>query len=65
MPTEAQKKATAKYKAKSILQKKVELNKNTDQDIISWLDGKSFSTYIKALIRKDIVEHKSERKTGK
>ena len=54
MVTEAQKKATAKYKARSIVQKKLDFNKTTDADILEWLEGKVFSTYVKELIRKDI-----------
>lgn len=54
MVTEAQKKATAKYKARSIVQKKLDFNKTTDADILKWLEGKTFSTYIKQLIRADI-----------
>lgn len=34
--------------------KKVTFNKETDADLLSWLDGKRFSTYVKELIREDM-----------
>lgn len=54
MISEAKKKADAKYKKANLIQKKVDLNKNTDQDIIQWIEGKVWSRYIKDLIREDI-----------
>lgn len=59
MISEAKKRADAKYRAKVIIQKRIDLNRNTDQDIIEWLKGKAFTPYIKALIRKDIQSHQS------
>lgn len=61
MITEANKRATAKYKKENIVQKKIELNKKTDADILSWIEGKSFSSYIKQLIRNDITKHEAQR----
>lgn len=54
MISDAHKRATAKYKKENIVQKKIELNKKTDSDILAWLEDKSFSKYIKDLIREDI-----------
>ena len=52
-------KANLKYKRKNIKQMKLDLNKNTDSDIIIFLDQcKNKQGYIKALIREDM------RKTG-
>ena len=61
MITEANKRATAKYKKENIVQKKIELNKKTDADILSWIEGKSFSSYIKQLIRNDITKHEAQQ----
>lgn len=57
MISEAKKKADTKYRAKAIVQKKIDLNRNTDQDILEWLEDKAFATYVKELIRKDIQSH--------
>ena len=52
---EAHKQAILKYQAKSIKQIPLRLNRNTDADIIEWLDGKdSVNGYLKDLIRRDI-----------
>lgn len=61
MITEASKRATAKYKKENIVQKKIELNKKSDADILSWIEGKTFSTYIKQLIRNDIAKHEAQQ----
>ena len=34
--------------------KKVVFNNETDSDLLEWLAGKKFSTYVKQLIRKDM-----------
>ena len=57
MISDAKKKADSKYRAKAIIQKKIDLNRNTDQDILDWIEGKAFATYVKELIRKDIHSH--------
>ncbi|WP_276933227.1 hypothetical protein [Dubosiella newyorkensis] len=61
MISDAKKRADAKYKKANLIQKKIDLNKNTDQDIIHWLEGKTFSTYIKQLIRDDIAKHEAQQ----
>lgn len=61
MITEASKRATAKYKKENVVQKKIELNKKSDADILSWIEGKSFSSYIKQLIRDDITKHEAQQ----
>ncbi len=58
MISDASKRAMVKYKKENIIQKKIELNKKTDEDILSWIEEKIFSTYIKKLIRDDIARHK-------
>ena len=59
MPTEAQKRAVAKYDAANTIQFHLKLNKRTDADILAKLDEVSSQDggkqgYIKALIRADI-----------
>lgn len=61
MISDAKKQADAKYKKAALVQKKIDLNKNTDQDIIQWIEGKKFSTYVKQLIRDDIAKHENEQ----
>ena len=56
--TDKQKKYTQDWKAKNVKQVKIDLNRNTDEDIIEYLstlDNKQ--GYIKDLIRQDILEH--------
>ena len=53
--TEAEKKAKARYDAANTVQLKMKLNKNTDADILSWLEQQGNKQgYIKALIRADM-----------
>ncbi len=48
-------KATLKYKKQNIKQMKVDLNRNTDSDIISFLETcENKQGYIKNLIREDM-----------
>ncbi|MEY8543555.1 hypothetical protein [Dubosiella newyorkensis] len=61
MISDAKKRADAKYKKANLIQKKIDLNKNTDQDIIHWLEDKTFSTYVKQLIRDDIAKHEAQQ----
>lgn len=61
MISDAKKRADAKYKKANLIQKKIDLNKNTDQDIIQWLEDKTFSTYVKQLIRDDIAKHEAQQ----
>ena len=47
--------ANLKYKKKNIKQMKIDLNRNTDSDIISFLEKRENKQgYIKALIREDM-----------
>ena len=53
--TDAQMRATMKYEKANIKRVVLKLNKNTDQDIIEFLDGlKSVNGEIKRLIREEI-----------
>ncbi len=61
MISDAKKRADAKYKKANLIQKKIDLNKNTDQDIIQWLEDKTFSTYVKQLIRDDIAKREAQQ----
>lgn len=55
MPSDAQKRASAKYDAENTRQIKFKLNLKTDADILEKLDSvENKQSYIKALIRKDI-----------
>ena len=58
MTTEAQKKATAKYKKDHNVQIYLAINKDTEADILERLNSVPYKmTYIKDLIRKDIQEN--------
>ena len=55
MTTEAQKKAIDKYQKANIKRYVLKVNKNTEQDIIEFLDGlKSFNGEIKRMIREEM-----------
>ena len=58
--TEAQKKANAKYDKENTIKKMIKLNKNTDADIIQYLNTlPNFQGEIKRLIRREIAEIKA------
>lgn len=58
--TEAQKKANAKYDKENTIKKMLKLNKNTDADIIQYLNTlPNFQGEIKRLIRREIAEIKA------
>lgn len=53
--SEAQKRANARYDKANTKQIALKLNKNTDADILAWLEAEqNVQGYIKSLIRKDI-----------
>lgn len=56
MSTEAQRKAQRKYSEKNTVNKGVQFNRNTDADILAFLEqtNESFQALIKRLIRKEI-----------
>lgn len=55
MPTEADRRAAAKYQAAHIKQVLIKLNDRTDPDILAHLESiPNVQGYIKALIRADI-----------
>ena len=59
MPSEAQKRASAKYDATNTRQVKIKLNLKTDKDILQRLDSvNNKQSYIKDLIREDIERQK-------
>ena len=61
--TEAQKRANAKYDKENTIQKMIKLNKNTDKDIIQYLNTlPNFQGEIKRLIRKEMAEIKATEK---
>ena len=48
--------AESRYKSRVIRQYKIDLNRNTDGDIIAWLESKdNRQGYIKRLIREDMA----------
>lgn len=52
--------AETRYKRKAIMQCKLDLNRNTDGDIIAWLEEKdNRQGYIKQLIRDDMARQKA------
>ena len=59
--TEAHLRAVAKYKASNVIRCVMDLNRNTDADIISRLNEvQSKQGYIKSLIRADIARKEAE-----
>lgn len=54
--TDAQRRASAAYRRRSVRQLNVALNATTDRDIIEWLDGlaEGRAAYVRRLIREDI-----------
>jgi len=55
--------ANLRYQKKNIKQMKLDLNRNTDSDIIDFLDQcENKQGYIKALIREDMRKQKQEKK---
>lgn len=54
--TDAQRRASAAYRKRSVRQLNVSLNSTTDRDIIEWLDGlaEGRAAYVRRLIREDI-----------
>jgi hypothetical protein len=55
--------ANLRYQKKNIKQMKLDLNRNTDSDIIIFLDQcENKQGYIKALIREDMKKQKQEKK---
>lgn len=57
--SEALKRAKKKYSKENTINKTVQLNKNTDNDIIPYIQNlDNFSGYVKDLIRKDIANKK-------
>jgi len=53
--SEAQKRATRKYQARTQVELNLKMNKETEQDIIDWLNRQeSKRGAVKALIRKEI-----------
>lgn len=58
MATQAQRKANARYDRAHTRQIVMKLNKNTDADILDWLDSmENKQGYLKALIRADMAAH--------
>lgn len=61
--TEAQKRATIKYEKANVLQISLKFNKNTDQDIIEFLDTltESRTGFIKKAIRKQMAKQQKKK----
>lgn len=64
MATEAQIKASNKYNKTNTVSKHLRLNLKTDSDIIEWLENKSYATYIKELIRKDMKDKNDKQRNS-
>lgn len=56
MSSEAQNRAAAAYRKRSVRQLNISLNASTDRDIIEWLDAldEGRAAYIRRLIREDM-----------
>lgn len=49
-----QSKYIQQFMKEKVTVKKVSFNRENDADLLEWIAGKKFSTYIKELIRKDM-----------
>ena len=56
--TEAQKRASMKWKAKAVKRYEINLHKENDADIIEYLEGKNVQGEFKRLVRKEIQNDK-------
>lgn len=65
MTSSAQIKANNKYNKEKTILKSIRFTKETESDLLEWLEDKPFSTYVKRLIREDIEKHLPNEKTGK
>ncbi|WP_304809050.1 hypothetical protein [Ileibacterium valens] len=54
MTTDAQKRARNNYNTRKLTNKTVSFNKNTESDLLRWLENKSFGPYVKKLIKEDM-----------
>ena len=56
MPSDAQNRASAAYRKRSVRQLNISLNVTTDRDIIEWLDAidEGRASYVRRLIREDM-----------
>ena len=54
MYSEAQKRATMKWKKKAVKRYEINLNKETDADIIEYLEGKNVQGEFKRLMRAEM-----------
>lgn len=59
--SENKKKYDKEYKKKNTVQRVLQLNKNTDKELIKWLDNhRPFATYIKKLVNDDMKKSKEK-----
>ena len=54
-----QSKYVQQFMKEKVIVKKVSFNKEFDMDLLIWLSGKKFSTYVKQLIREDVNRFKA------
>ncbi|WP_286356400.1 hypothetical protein [Ileibacterium valens] len=54
MTTDAQKRARNNYNTRKLTNKTVSFNKNTESDLLRWLENKPFGPYVKKLIKEDM-----------
>lgn len=52
--SDAQIRASMKYKAANVKRIEINLNQKTDADVIAWLEGRNVAGTIKELIRKEM-----------
>lgn len=57
MQSDAQRRASASYRKRSVKQLNISLNASTDRDIIEWLDSidDGRAAYIRRIIRRDMA----------
>ena len=53
-----QSKYIQQYMKDNVTVKKVSFNREYDADLLEWVKDKTFSTYIKDLIREDMQKHR-------
>lgn len=60
LASDAQNRASAAYRKRSVKQLNIALNATTDRDIIEWLDGihEGRAAYVRRLIREDMSRHR-------
>ncbi|MEY8544340.1 hypothetical protein [Dubosiella newyorkensis] len=65
MSSPAQIRASNKYNKTHTILKGIRFNKNTEKEMIEWLENRQFSPYVKQLIQADMEAHKKQNQDYK